>query len=120
MAALPENVGRTSLPYNPQLLERAFELLLEDFDLLSASEAYRYDLTEIMRQMVNNYAVRQYNNVIDAYEAGDLETFRIEKAKFLNAFDVCDLIQGTQQDQLAAEWIGKAEDWAIRYDDFAW
>ena len=120
MAALPENVGRTSLPYNPQLLERAFELLLEDFDLLSASEAYRYDLTEIMRQMVNNYAVRQYNNVIDAYEAGDLETFRIEKAKFLNAFDVCDLIQGTQQDQLAGEWIGKAEDWAIRYDDFAW
>ena len=113
MAALPENVGRTSLPYNPQLLERAFELL-------SASEAYRYDLTEIMRQMVNNYAVRQYNNVIDAYEAGDLETFRIEKAKFLNAFDVCDLIQGTQQDQLAGEWIGKAEDWAIRYDDFAW
>ncbi len=120
MAALPENVGRTSLPYNPQLLERAFELLLEDFDLLSASEAYRYDLTEIMRQMVNNYAVRQYNNVIDAYEASDLETFRIEKAKFLNAFDVCDLIQGTQQDQLAGEWIGKAEDWAIRYDDFAW
>ncbi len=120
MAALPENVGRTSLPYNPQLLERAFELLLEDFDLLSASEAYRYDLTEIMCQMVNNYAVRQYNNVIDAYEAGDLETFRIEKAKFLNAFDVCDLIQGTQQDQLAGEWIGKAEDWAIRYDDFAW
>ncbi len=120
MAALPENVGRTSLPYNPQLLERAFELLLEDFDLLSASEAYRYDLTEIMRQMVNNYAVRQYNNVIDAYEAGDLETFRIEKAKFLNAFDVCDLIQGTQQDQLVGEWIGKAEDWAIRYDDFAW
>ena len=120
MAALPENVGRTSLPYNPQLLERAFELLLEGFDLLSASEAYRYDLTEIMRQMVNNYTVRQYNNVIDAYEAGDLETFRIEKAKFLNAFDVCDLIQGTQQDQLAGEWIGKAEDWAIRYDDFAW
>ena len=120
MAALPENVGRTSLPYNPQLLERAFELLLEGFDLLSASEAYRYDLTEIMRQMVNNYTVRQYNNVIDAYEAGDLVTFRIEKAKFLNAFDVCDLIQGTQQDQLAGEWIGKAEDWAIRYDDFAW
>ena len=27
MAALPENVGRTSLPYNPQLLERAFEFL---------------------------------------------------------------------------------------------
>ena len=50
MAALPENVGRTSLPYNPQLLERAFELLLEDFDLLSASEAYRYDLTEIIAQ----------------------------------------------------------------------
>ena len=120
MAALPENVGRTSLPYNPQLLERAFELLLEDFDLLSTSEAYRYDLTEIMRQMVNNYAVRQYNKVIDAYEAKDLDMFRIEKAKFLNAFDVCDLIQGTQQDQLAGEWIGKAEDWAIRYDDFAW
>ncbi|MFQ8704957.1 MAG: alpha-N-acetylglucosaminidase TIM-barrel domain-containing protein [Thomasclavelia sp.] len=119
LARLPENVGTQSVGYNTEKLERALKLLLEDFDTLSSSEAYLYDLTEIMRQSVNNYAVAQYNNVIKAYNEKDLERFRVEKEKFLNSFDVCDAVQSTQVDQLVGEWIGKAEDWAANDDDFS-
>ena len=119
LARLPENVGTQSVGYNTEKLERALMLLLEDFDILSSSEAYLYDLTEIMRQCVNNYAVTQYNNVIAAYNEKNLEKFRIEKEKFLNAFDICDAVEGTQVDQLVGEWIGKAEDWAENDDDFS-
>ena len=120
LARLPENVGSQGLPYVATDLEDAFKLLIEDYDVLSASEAYLYDLTEIMRQLVNNYAVLQYNKVLSAYNSGDLEAFQAEKELFLNAFDVCDLVQGTQVDQLVGEWIGKAEDWAAKYDDFSY
>lgn len=72
-----------------------------------------------MRQCVNNYAVAQYNNVIAAFNEKDLEKFRIEKEKFLNAFDICDAVESTQVDQLVGEWIGKAEDWAENDDDFS-
>lgn len=120
LARLPENVGAQSLPYNAQTVEKAFKLLLKDFNKLSASEGYRYDLTELMRQLVNNYGVVQYQKVLEAYTAKDLTAFRAEKEKFLNAFDVCDLIQGTQKEQLVGEWIGKAEDWAEKYDDFSY
>lgn len=120
LARLPENVGSQSLPYNGQTVEKAFKLLLKDFETLSSSEAYLYDLTEIMRQLVNNFGVVQYQKVLEAFRVGNLETFRKEKQAFLNAFDVCDLVQGTQQEQLVGEWIGKAEDWAEKYDDFSY
>lgn len=120
LARLPEGVGAQSLPYNGQTVEKAFKLLLEDFDTLSESEGYLYDLTELMRQLVNNYGVVQYRKVLEAFHAGELETFRTEKEAFLNAFDVCDLVQGTQKEQLVGEWIGKAEDWAANYDDFSY
>lgn len=119
MARLPENVGSGGIPYNEPRLERAFELLIEDFDTLVESEGYRYDLTEIMRQMVNNYALFQYNDVLAAFSARDLTAFRAGVAKFLNAFDVLDEVLGTQSDLLAGQWIGRAADWAGE-DDFAY
>lgn len=37
----------------------------------------------------------------------------------MKSFDVLNDIQETQVDQLAGEWIGKAQDRAADYDDFA-
>ena len=51
------SLNKYNLPYSSRELDRALELLFADYDKLSQSEAYRYDLTEIMRQVVNNYAV---------------------------------------------------------------
>ncbi len=103
-------------------LERALELLFEDFDELCGSESYMYDLTELMRQVVNNYATVQLGNVSRAYEEKDLETYRAEKEKFLYSFDLLEDVLGTQEDLMVGNWIGRAEDWAIDTgaDDFAY
>lgn len=116
---VPSKIGKKKIGYTISDLENALRLLLEDYDKFKDSEGYRYDLSEIMRQVVSNYALYKYHSVIDARDAKDLEAFRKEKAEFLNAFDVLNEVSKTQQDQLGGEWIGKAQDRAANYDDFS-
>lgn len=115
----PQDYGTQSIPYDASKLETAFKLLTKDYDKFKDSEGYRYDLTEIMRQMVSNYAVLTYNDVLAAKNKKDLEAFKDHKVKFLKAFDVLNEVQATQKEQLAGEWIGKAQDLAQGYDDFS-
>lgn len=114
----PQNYGKQSIAYGADKMETAFRLLAEDFEKFKDSEAYLYDLTEIMRQLVSNYAVLAYNELLTAKEANDLDLFRAAKADFLQSFDVLNAVQATQKDQLAGEWIGRAQDLAEPYDDF--
>ena len=116
---VPRNVGKGTIGYDVTDLENALRLLLEDYDQFKDSEGYLYDISEIMRQVVINYALYQYHNVIDARDAKDLDKFRVEKDEFLSAFDVLNEVSKTQQHQLAGEWIGKAQDRAKDYDDFS-
>lgn len=115
----PQDYGAQNIPYGAENLETAFRLLMEDFDKFKNSECYRYDLSEIMRQVVSNYAVLTYNDVLKARDSRSLETFRAKKADFLNAFNLLNEVQTTQKEQLGGEWIGKATDRAAAYDDFS-
>ena len=119
MARVPDNIGKAYPSNNELQLEQALRLLLVDYDILSQSEGYLYDLSELMRQMVNNYALYAHNDLIDAFDSGDLEGFLEAKARFLNAFDVLDSVLSTEADLMAGNWIGRAEDWAAKYDDFS-
>jgi hypothetical protein len=114
----PQNYVKQNIAYGADKLETAFRLLTDDFDKFKDSEAYLYDLTEIMRQLVSNYSVLAYNELLTAKEDRDLEAFQEAKANFLQSFDVLNAVQATQKDQLAGEWIGKAQDLAEPYDDF--
>ncbi|MCD8042507.1 MAG: alpha-N-acetylglucosaminidase C-terminal domain-containing protein [Tannerellaceae bacterium] len=115
----PQDYGSQHIPYGAENLEKAFQLLVEEYEKFKDSEPYRYDLTEIMRQMVSNYAVLVYNEVLKARDNSSLEDFRKHKAAFLQAFDLLNKVQSTQKEQLGGEWIGKATDLAEGYDDFA-
>lgn len=49
----------------------------------------------------------------------NLEAFKKYKEEFLRAFEILNEVEATQQEQLGGEWIGKAQDIAANYDDFA-
>lgn len=115
----PHNYATQNIPYGAENLEIAFKLLLNDFDKFKNSESYLYDLTEIMRQVVSNYAVMVYNDVLKAKENKSISDFKTQKNIFLNVFDLLNAVQATQKDRLGGEWIGKATDLAKDYDDFA-
>ncbi len=115
----PQNYGPQDIPYGAQNLEKAFKLLAADYDKFKDSECYRYDMTEIMRQVVSNYAVLTYNDLLKAQSEKSLADFAARKKDFLGAFDMLNEVQATQKEQLGGEWIGKAADRAAAYDDFA-
>ncbi|MDQ0362310.1 alpha-N-acetylglucosaminidase TIM-barrel domain-containing protein [Breznakia pachnodae] len=115
----PQFQSTKNISYGADKLETAFKLLAEDYDKFKDSECYLYDLREIMRQHVSNYAVLSNNNLITAKNNGSLEAYSAEKEKFLKAFDVLNEVQATDKDQLAGEWIGKATDRVADYDDFS-
>ena len=119
IAKLPDNVGYAYPSQTELRLEAALRLLIKDFDLLCGSPAYLYDLTELMRQIVSNYACYAHNDVWSAFRDGDLDGFLEAKAKFLAVFDIFNEVLGTEKDLLGGTWIGRAEDWAAKYDDFA-
>lgn len=115
----PHDYGTQNISYGADKLETAFKLLAADFDKYSDNETYIYDLREVMRQVVSNYSITTYNNVLKAQNNNDYETFVEEKEKFLTSFEVLNAVQGIDKDQLAGEWIGKATDRAESYDDFS-
>ncbi|MDQ0362305.1 alpha-N-acetylglucosaminidase TIM-barrel domain-containing protein [Breznakia pachnodae] len=115
----PQAYGTQDIPYGADKLETALKLLAEDYDKFKDSESYRYDMTEIMRQVASNYAVLSYNDVLKAKNAGSLEDFKVAKEDFLATLDIVNEIQATQKEQLGGEWIGKATDLAANYDDFS-
>lgn len=115
----PQDYKAQTIPYGAEKLETALKLLMEDFDSFKGSEAYLYDLTEISRQVVSNYAVLSYNDLLSARDSRDFEAFKAGKESFLQAFAILNEVESTQKEQLGGEWIGKAQDWAARYDDFS-
>lgn len=120
MTLMPETAGKQALPYDNAELQRALVLLLEDFDVLCVSEGYRYDLVELMRQIVNNYSVELFNRVYEAYEMLSAAEFNNLSAKFLDTFELMDAVLGCRPEWLAGEWVGKARDWGeMLGNDFA-
>lgn len=115
----PQFQGTKNISYGADKLDTAFKLLVEDYDKFKNSECYLYDLREIMRQHVSNYAVLTNNELVAAKASGSLEDFVEAKERFLRAFDILNEVQATDKDQLAGEWIGKATDLVENYDDFS-
>lgn len=99
--------------------KQALSLMHKEFDKFSGEETYIYDLAEIMRQVVSNYAIEYfYASVKPAYESRDKDAFDKAKAEFLSIFDIADNIGSLVKEQLLGEWIGKATDLAT--DDFSY
>lgn len=79
--------GNSLIGYNSELLERAEMLLSEDYDLLSDSDGYNYDLVSVRQQVLSNKALDCYNNISKAYEEKIISDFKKFSKDFLNLAD---------------------------------
>ena len=105
--------------YNLEELEKGMIYLLDDYAVLSESECYLYDVSDVLRQYLSGYQAIMYNEFMKAYDDGDLALFREKSAKFLKSFDLLDQIQQTRVNCTLGEWLGLATDAAASYDDFS-
>ena len=113
------NLNMDAITYSTADLEKALILFMNDYDKLSASPGYLFDLSELLAQVIDNEQYRMLSELRSAYSAKDIDSFVKTKEEFLESFDILDQVTSMNSSTLLGEWIGKATDFAENYDDFS-
>jgi len=91
--------------YDIKRIAEAAKLLLEcDFE----SEGYYYDLVDITRQYLSDFAYFLHKDIKGAFENGDKTKFDADTKRFITLLDDIDLLLGTRKEFSFEEWISSA------------
>lgn len=98
----------TQLSYDPKQLIKAWGLLINAADSLKKSDGFQYDLVDVTRQVLANYATPLQQKMVAAYKAGDKQGFKTYSTAFLQLMDDIDALLSTRKDFLLGKWINDA------------
>lgn len=109
--------GNAIISYDKRKLEDAAELLLRDYDMLSDSEGYRYDLTTVLQQVLSNRAQDLYEQAVRAYKSSDTDAFKQSSAQLIAIADDMEAVTSTSRYYLLGRWVEQAKALASGTDD---
>jgi alpha-N-acetylglucosaminidase len=98
----------TKLDYDPMQLVKAWGLLVNAADSLKQSDGFRYDLVDVTRQVLANYASPLQQKMAQAYQNKDQQQFKLYSSQFLELMDDMDALLSTRKDFLLGKWINEA------------
>ncbi|AHM59799.1 alpha-N-acetylglucosaminidase [Flammeovirgaceae bacterium 311] len=102
----------TKFTYEPLELVTAWDHLMAASADLQNSEGYQFDLVDLTRQVMANYATNIQQQFARDYEHKDLRAFRKHSAEFITLIDDMDRLVATQEDLLLGRWLNAAKSWA--------
>ena len=85
-------------------LEKAAELLLEDYDTLKKSDGYLYDLADVLKQVLSNSSQKYHREMVSAYRSADIAKFNEASDQFLSLIDKVEEVLGTRKEFLFGTW----------------
>lgn len=97
--------------YRPADLVPAWELMVKAAAQLNTSEGFRYDLVDITRQVLANYADTLQRNFAKAYQQKNKEQFTSIFNRFTNVISDMETLLATQPDFLLGRWLNDAVQW---------
>lgn len=103
--------GTITRGYNPGDLQRARDLLMRAAGEFGHISTYRFDITDITRQVLANLGLWQFGRMTKALDAHDATAFTRESQLFLAMILDQDRLLGTQQAFLLGKWIADARAW---------
>jgi alpha-N-acetylglucosaminidase len=98
----------TKLDYDPMQLVKAWGLLVNAADSLKQSDGFQYDLVDVTRQVLANYASPLQQKMVQAYQNKDQQQFKLYSSQFLELMDDMDALLSTRKDFLLGKWINEA------------
>lgn len=101
----------TKLNYRSQDLLPAWDALILAAQTCKASDGYQYDLVDLSRQVLANYALPVQRRFVKAYQDKDLATFKAESQKFVTLIEDMDRLLATRKDFLLGPWVADARKW---------
>ena len=99
--------GGTEIFYNPDDVRKAAQLLLEA-DL--SGENYNFDLIEISRQALMDYAYFLLKDINKAYNSNDIKSFKKNRDLFISLINDIDILLNTDKNFMLGNWTQMSRD----------
>lgn len=115
----PGGTTTTKLPYDPMELVKAWNLMIGSSAELSQSEGFQYDIVDITRQVMANYASKIQQQMAAAYGKKDLKSFQQSSQHFLELISDMDDLLATRKDFLLGNWLEDAKNWGTTAEESA-
>lgn len=101
----------TRLNYLPKDLLPAWDELIRASVNCKNSDGFQYDLIDVTRQVMANYALPIQQQTINDYRRKDLAAFRKSSRKFIQLITDLDQLLATRKDFLLGPWVADARHW---------
>jgi alpha-N-acetylglucosaminidase len=99
---------RTKLNYEPKELLPAWDLFVQSAKKGVDSDGFQYDLVDVSRQVLANYALHIQKQWRDAFYANDKEAFLKYSQEFIDLITDMDSLLATRKDFMLGPWISSA------------
>lgn len=99
------------IPYDPEQLIAALQLLIANADQLKTSDPYRFDIVDIARQVMSNLGQEIHKKAAQAFKDKDLEAFNTHSTRFLKLLDDLDEVLQTRSEFSFDKWVYDARSW---------
>lgn len=109
--------ARTKLNYRPEELLPAWESLHAAAAACGSYEGYQYDIVDVTRQVLANYALSVYGEFVTAYQQKDSARFNDASDRFLELISDMDALLATRKDFLLGPWLESARKWGTTAEE---
>lgn len=110
---------RTRLNYNPNDLIPAWDLFIAAAANGVNTDGFRYDLVDITRQVLANYAHPLQRMWVEAYNDKDSTRFLLYSKQFIALIDDMDRLLATRMDFMLGPWLSSAVRWGNNSEERA-
>ncbi len=100
--------ARTKLNYAPEDLLPAWDLFIKSISTSKQYDGYLYDLVDLTRQVLANYALPLQQQITVAYNNNNKEMFEQYSLEFITLIEDMDRLLATQKDFMLGPWIADA------------
>ena len=101
--------GNAVMFYDPMKVVKAWDLLYQSRKRFNHSDTYEYDLTDVTRQVLSDYAKYLHDRMVLAFQKKDEERFMEYSGKFLNIIKDEDRLLSTRKEFMLGTWLAEAE-----------
>jgi alpha-N-acetylglucosaminidase len=103
----------TLLAYRPGDLLPAWDEMIRAAKDLKESDGFQYDLVDLTRQVMANYADVVQQQFATAYRNRDSAAFKKYSGQFIELITDMDILLATRKDFLLGKWLDAAKSWGF-------
>jgi alpha-N-acetylglucosaminidase len=107
----PGGTSNTNIPYDPMEVVKAWDHLIAAIDDLKQSDGYQFDIVDVTRQVLANYALDIQQQIAEDFKNKNIQAFKKNTARFIKLITDMDDLLATRKDFLLGNWLEASKSW---------